>query len=102
MFRVPQLFGVLSVRALGLDADLTPSTERTMRGLLFRGLVRLCWLLDLDLLMRVLILAVDVLVNCLLSFMILLCLAQGSFPVLCSYDEKTDSRIVFQTFASRR
>ena len=45
---ISQLFGVFSVRALGLDADLTPSTERTMCGfkgltLLFRGLVKLWW-----------------------------------------------------------
>ena len=69
----PQLFGVFSVRTLGLDADLTPNTERTVCGfvgltLLFRGLVRLWWYLDLDLLRRVLIL-----MHCMLSFMILLC-----------------------------
>ena len=28
--------------------------------------------------------------------MILLCLAQGSFPVLCSHVGKTDSRVVFE------
>ena len=96
MFRLLQLFGVLSVKALGLDADLTPSTERTVCGfvgltLLFRGLVRLCWYLDLDLLKSVFILTMDVLMNCLLSFMILLCLAQGSFPLLCAFHGKTDS-----------
>ena len=47
MFGVPQLFGVLSVKALGLDANLTPSTGGTECGfvgltLLFRGLVTLC------------------------------------------------------------
>ena len=53
VLRILQLFGSFFVRALGLDADLTPCTEKTMcgfRGLtfLFRGLVRLWWHLDLD------------------------------------------------------
>ena len=56
---------MLSVRVLGLDADLTPSTERTVCGfmgltLLFRRLIRFWWYLDLDLLKRVLILTMDV------------------------------------------
>ena len=46
-----------SVRALGLDADLTPNTERTVCGfvgltLLFRRLIRFGWYIDLDLLKR--------------------------------------------------
>ena len=64
--------------------------------LLFRGLVRLWWHLHLDLLMRVLILTMDISLNSLLSFVILLCLAQGSFPILFANVRKTDSRIVFQ------
>ena len=101
MFRVSLLFGVLSVRALGLDADLTPCTERTMCDfmgltLLFRGLVRLWWHLELDVLKRVLILTMDILLNSLLSFIVLLCLAQGSFPILFANDKKTDSRGVFE------
>ena len=68
MFQVPQLLGVFSVRTLGLDADLTPCTERTMCGFmgltfLFLGLVRLWWHLDLNMLKRVLILTMDVLLN---------------------------------------
>ena len=68
MFRVPQPFRVFCVKALGLDADLTPNTERTMCGfvgmtLLFRGLIRLWWYLDLDLLIRVLIITMDVLLS---------------------------------------
>ena len=68
MFRISQLFGVFSVRALGFDADFTPSTERTMCSfmgltLLFRGLVRLWWHLYLDLLMCVLILIMDISLN---------------------------------------
>ena len=66
MFWVPQLFGVFSVRTLGLDEDLTPCTERTMcsfMGLafLFRGLVRLWRSIDLHMLKRVSILTMDVL-----------------------------------------
>ena len=65
MFRLIQLFGVFSFRALGLDADLTPGTERTMCGfmgltLLFRRLVTLWWHLYFDLLMCVLILTMDI------------------------------------------
>ena len=65
MFRVFQLFGVFSVRTLGLDADLTPCTEKTMCGFmgltfLFRGLARLWWHLDLNMLKRVLVLTMDV------------------------------------------
>ena len=101
MFHISQLFGMFSVRALGLDADLTPGTERTLCGfmgltLLFRGLVRLWWHLHLDLLECVLILTMDILLNSLLSFMVLLCLAQSSFPILFANDKKTDSRIVFK------
>ena len=59
---------------------------------LFRGLVRLWWHLYLDLLMRVLM---NISLNSLLSFVILLCLTQSSFPILFANDRKTDSRIVF-------
>ena len=61
-----------------------------------RGLVRLWWNLYLDLLKSVLILTMDILLNSLLSFMVLLCLAQISFPILFANDRKTDSRIVFK------
>ena len=76
MFSVPQRFRVFCVKAFGLDADLTPNTERTMCGfvgmtLLFRGLIRLWWYLDLDLLIRVLILTMDVLLSSLISLMTL-------------------------------
>ena len=64
--------------------------------LLFRGLVRLWWHLELDVLKRVLILTMDILLNSLLSFIVLLCLAQGSFPILFANDKKTDSRGVFK------
>ena len=64
--------------------------------LLFRGLAKLWWYLDLSLLKRVLILTMDVLMNCLLSFMILLCLAQGSFPMLCACYGNSDSIVVFK------
>ena len=54
--------------SLGLDADLTPRTERTMCGsmvltFLFRGLVRLWRYLDLRVLICVFILTMDVLLN---------------------------------------
>ena len=58
---------------------------------LFRSLVRLWWHLYLDLLMRVLILTMDISFNSLLSFVILLCLAQNSFPIHFANDKKTDS-----------
>ena len=38
----------------------------------------------------------DTLLNSLLSLMVLLCLAQSSFPILFANDRKTDSRIVFK------
>ena len=46
--------------------------------------------------MCVLILTMDISLNSLLSFVILLCLTRSSFPILFSNDKKTDSRIVFR------
>ena len=85
----PAVWCVFSVRALGFDAGFTPGTEMTMRGftgptLLFRGLV------------SEVILTMDISLNSSLSFVILLCLAQSSFPILFANDRKTDSRIVFK------
>ena len=99
--RFPAVWCVCSVRVLGFDADLTPGTERRMCGfmgltLLVRGLVKLWWHLYLDLLRRVLFLTMDISLNSLLSFVILLCLAQSSFSILFANDKKTDSRIVFK------
>ena len=62
---------------------------------------RVFWLyLDLDLLKRVLILTVDILVNCLLSFMFVLCLAQGLLPIFFPYDGKGNSRITLRLMRS--
>ena len=101
---VCQLFRESSVWALGLDANLAPRTKRTMCAfvgltLLFRRLVIGWWYLDLHLLKCVLILTVDILVSCSLSSKLVLCLAQGSLPMFCAYDGKSDSRVVFGLFA---
>ena len=54
------------------------------------------WGLDLNKLKHVLILTMNILLNWLHSLMVLLCLAQGSFPILFAYHKKTDSRIIFK------
>ena len=97
------MFRVSSVWAPGLDADLAPSTERTMCGfvgltLLFRGLVRIWW--HLDLLKCVLNLTMDILMNCSLPFMVVLRVAQSSLSMFCEFDGKSDPRIVFARLAS--
>ena len=72
VLQIHHLFGVFSVRALGRS-----HTIRTMCG--FVGLTMYFYL---DLLKCVLILTMDILLNSLLSFMVLLCLVEGSFPIL--------------------
>ena len=105
VLRVHQLFRVSSVWALGLDANLATRTKRTMCGFVgltvfFRGLVKFWWYLDLDLLKRVLILTVDILVSCLLSFMFVVCLAHGFLPLFFPYDGKGNSTMTLRLFNS--
>ena len=104
MVRISQLFGVFSVRALGLDADLTPSTEKD--NVWLHGTdAPLSWARKaltapfyLDLLKRVLILTMDISLNSLLSFRDLAVLGsnQSSFPILFAYHWKTDSRVALK------